>query len=197
MRFMEAYKSLEKLCCEMYDNPHGVSAYIEDMDRRTDGGRTVAGWNSDFKRLKEVRHKRNLIAHEPDCSEETVADDADTQWVEAFRARILSESDPLTLYRKAKQPPKPTVSPARTADFPYVSTYANTYAPTKLPTYVSEIPEYDFSQTPPRRRQPATKPHRKPHGKLYGCLAALCGFLLVAVVTLLLFAVGYWYFIGR
>lgn len=125
-----------------------------------------------------------------------MADGTDTQWVEDFRARILSESDPLTLYRKAKQPPKPTVSPARTAEAPYVPTYANTYAPTRLPTYVSEIPEYDFSQTPPRRRQPATKQPRKPRKKAHGCLA-LCGFLLVAVVALLLFAVGYWYFVGR
>ena len=62
-----------------------VSAYIDEMTCHPFGSSLVAGWNNDLKKLKHYRHIRNLIAHEPDCSEES----------------LWNLSDPLSLYRRA------------------------------------------------------------------------------------------------
>ena len=57
-------------------------------------------WASIFKRLKTVRHKRNILSHEDD-NPGVVEDDID--FVCAFRERVLSHRDPLALLRKSKR----------------------------------------------------------------------------------------------
>ena len=42
-----------------------------------------------------------MIAHEPDCSEESLCVPSDAVWIENFCTRILNLSDPLSLYRRA------------------------------------------------------------------------------------------------
>lgn len=42
-----------------------------------------------------------MIAHEPDCSEESLCVPSDSVWIENFCTRILNSSDPLSLYRRA------------------------------------------------------------------------------------------------
>lgn len=102
MNFMNAYKKLEKLCSEAYGDHHGISAYIEQMQKNTAGGRYVPGWEEDLKQLKHYRWVRNRIAHDPDCTEENMCTPADARWLQRFYSRMLSENDPLTLYRKAR-----------------------------------------------------------------------------------------------
>ena len=102
MKFIDSYKRLEKLCSEVYGDNHGVSAYIDEMVKKSDGAYCVSGWNEDLKQLKHYRWVRNQIVHEPNCSEENMCTPEDTQWINNFHSRIMSSNDPLALYRKAK-----------------------------------------------------------------------------------------------
>lgn len=98
---MNSYKHLEKLCGEIMRDERRVSAYIDEMTCTPFGPSLVAGWNNDLKKLKYYRHIRNLIAHEPDCSEDSLCVPSDAVWIENFCTRILNSSDPLSLYRRA------------------------------------------------------------------------------------------------
>ena len=95
MSFMNSYKHLEKLCGEIMRDERRVSAYIDEMTCTPFGPSLVAGWNNDLKKLKHYRHIRNLIAHEPDCSEDSLCVPSDAVWIENFCTRILNSSDPV------------------------------------------------------------------------------------------------------
>ena len=102
MSFIDSYKRLEKLCSEIYGN--GVKSYIEEMSNNPMGSRCVTGWGEDLKKLKHYKWVRNQISHEPDCTEDNMCESNDAEWLDNFRSRIMSGSDPLTLYRKARYP---------------------------------------------------------------------------------------------
>ena len=110
MGFINSYKRLEKLCNEIYDSNHGISAYIDDMLRLTSASRYVSSWDNDLKQLKHYRWIRNQIAHEPNCTEENMCEYGDAQWIDDFYDRIMNQSDPLAMYRKATRP-QPVAKP--------------------------------------------------------------------------------------
>lgn len=110
MEFINSYKRLEKLCNEIYDSNHGISAYIDDMARLTSASFYVFNWNDDLKQLKHYRWIRNQIAHEPNCTEENMCEYGDAQWIDDFYDRIMNQSDPLAMYRKATKP-QPAAKP--------------------------------------------------------------------------------------
>ena len=112
MEFINSYKRLEKLCNEIYDSNHGISAYIDDMARLTSASFYVFNWNDDLKQLKHYRWIRNQIAHEPNCTEENMCEYGDAQWIDDFYDRIMNQSDPLAMYRKATRP-QPVVKSAQ------------------------------------------------------------------------------------
>ena len=104
MGFIDSYKHLEKLCGDMLQTQHGISAYIDDMENTPKGSYLVQGWDEDFKRLKHYRWIRNQIAHEPNCTEENMCEYGDALWIDDFYDRIMNQSDPLAMYRKATKP---------------------------------------------------------------------------------------------
>lgn len=104
MGFIDSYKSLEKLCSEIYSDNHGLSTYIDEMAGKPNGSYYVPGWDEDLKQLKHYRWVRNQIVHEPGCTEENMCVSEDVQWLNNFYARIMSARDPLALYRKARSP---------------------------------------------------------------------------------------------
>ena len=104
MGFIEAYKRLEKLCGEVLNNERRVSAYIDEMINNPSGSRYVAGWDEVLKQLRHYRWVRNQIVHEPDCTEDNMCEPDDAEWLESFHLRIMSASDPLSMYRKARNP---------------------------------------------------------------------------------------------
>lgn len=106
MGFIDSFKSLEKLCGEIYSTNHGISAYIEEMIRLSDGPLLIPSWDEDLKQLKHYRWTRNKIAHEPGCTEETMCKPEDAKWLDDFHSRIIESKDPLSLYYKAKTPKK-------------------------------------------------------------------------------------------
>ena len=129
IELFEAFKQLDRLCKEIYAQDKGVTAYIEDMQRQNDGWQ-VAGWQRDLERLKEVRHLRNQLAHDPYAFQEDLCAPADVQYVKEFYQRILSGRDPLTqlaTLRRARQnasraaqaaPKKTVVRPAAVSSRP-------------------------------------------------------------------------------
>ena len=117
MSFISSYKRLEKLCGEVMDDRRCISAYIEEMEGTPHGAFCVPSWNDDLKALKHYRRVRNQIAHEPDCDEDNMCDEDDVLWLDQFYSRIMNQTDPLTLYRKATTPrtsvtPKPVRTPS-------------------------------------------------------------------------------------
>ena len=110
MDFMEAYKRLEKLCGEILGDDRRVSGYIDEMLKTPQGAYRVRGWNEDLKQLKHYRWVRNQIVHDPSCCEENMCSEGDTQWILDFYARIMDQTDPLALYRKAVQASRNTAN---------------------------------------------------------------------------------------
>ena len=101
---MESYKHLEKLCGEILDDDRRVKAYIDEMQNTPGGARYVSSWNADLKKLKHYHWVRNQIAHEIDCTEQNMCTPEDTLWIDNFYSRIMNQTDPITLYRKATTP---------------------------------------------------------------------------------------------
>ena len=130
MEFINSYKRLEKLCNEIYDSNHGISAYIDDMARLTSASFYVFNWNDDLKQLKHYRWLRNQIAHEPNCTEENMCEYGDTQWIDDFYDRIMSQSDPLAMYRKATKP-QPAAKPKQQSHSPQLQ---HTYPVQPIPS---------------------------------------------------------------
>ena len=110
MNFISSYKTLEKLCSDIYGDNHGISTFIDEMQNNPRGSYLIRGWDDDLKQLKHYRWVRNQIVHEPDCSEDNMCDVGDTEWIDTFYSRIMDQTDPLAMYRKATAPrpaPKP------------------------------------------------------------------------------------------
>ena len=103
MSFISSYKHLEKLCGEVFNDNRRISAYIDEMQRAPNGAFYVHSWNEDLKTLKHYRWVRNQIAHEPDCDEQNMCDPSDALWLDDFYSRIMNQTDPLALYRKATE----------------------------------------------------------------------------------------------
>ena len=130
MGFIDSYKHLEKLCGDMLQTQHGISAYIDDMGNTPKGSYLVQGWDEDFKRLKHYRWIRNQIAHEPNCTEENMCEYVDAQWIDDFYDRIMNQSDPLAMYRKATRP-QPAARPKHQCHSPQLQ---HTYPVQPIPS---------------------------------------------------------------
>ena len=61
----------------------------------------VRTWDDDLKNLKHYRWVRNQISHEPGCTESNMCEPEDVTWLDQFYARIMNQTDPLSLYYKA------------------------------------------------------------------------------------------------
>jgi len=115
MSFISSYKHLEKLCGEVMNDSRCISAYIDEMEKTPRGALYVPSWKNDLKSLKHYRWVRNQIVHTPGCDEDNMCSDDDGLWLEEFYSRIMNQTDPLALYRKATAPRTPeNQKPART-----------------------------------------------------------------------------------
>lgn len=104
MGFIDSYKHLEKLCGDLLSNDRRVSAYIDEMLNTPNGSYYVRDWDEDLKKLKHYRWVRNQISHKPDCTEQNMCEHGDALWLDDFYSRIINQTDPLSLYRKATMP---------------------------------------------------------------------------------------------
>lgn len=118
--FLEVFKDLEKLCNEIYRQDHGgVSRYIEDLESCLTK-LYEPSFSADLKELKNIRRKRNQLAHEAPW-DAPLATQADIDFAVTFREKIFARTDPLAVYRKKKeeaqkrQQQTPKKPPAETA----------------------------------------------------------------------------------
>lgn len=101
--FLEEYKRLDKLCREMYLSEKGVTAYIDDMKTVLSyERRSVKNWDADLNKLIELRHVRNQLSHEIGTLKNTMCSQEDVLWLKNFYNRVISQTDPLSIYNKSK-----------------------------------------------------------------------------------------------
>ncbi len=131
--FMEAFKHLDKICKELFDAEKGVTSYIDEMERITNGPRYVPNWNFVLRRLKDLRHIRNNHSHEVGTSYGDICSPEDVQWLVSFYNDIMNTNDPLAQYRKATAP-KPRTQKAQ----PYTPVNPSNYQ-----TFTSQYEEQD------------------------------------------------------
>lgn len=99
--FMESFKSLDKLCKELFNSEKGVTSYIDTMVKIQNGSRYVSNWNYTLSNLRRLRHIRNSYAHEVGTSYKDICTPSDIKWINDFRNSIIKTTDPLALYRQA------------------------------------------------------------------------------------------------
>ncbi len=102
MSFRNEYKYLDNLCKSFSEYPNGISSYIETMEHCTVHRYRCMSWESDYKKLKNLRWKRNEFSHTNGIDEENICDPEDEEWVVNLHSRILNQTDPLCLYFKAE-----------------------------------------------------------------------------------------------
>lgn len=89
--FFESFKQLDKLCKEIYDDPHGVSQYVDDMKKSATIHRLVPNWNGDLEQLIRLRHIRNHLAHTEGAFQDDLCTQEDIAWIQKFHKRILEQ----------------------------------------------------------------------------------------------------------
>ncbi len=95
--FLDEYKHLEKLCNELYDQQHGISLYISDMDATPANlSIMVPGWHVDLKNLKHLRHIRNAMVHDLTDLDVSYTQE-DIRNLKEFHRRVMEQRDPLSL----------------------------------------------------------------------------------------------------
>lgn len=177
MSFIDSYKRLEKLCSEIYSDNHGLSTYIDEMLDTPDGSYYVSGWNEDLKQLKHYRWVRNQIVHEPNCTEENMCEPGDMQWIDNFYSRIMSITDPLALYGKAKSPRKEQ-NPIQDPIQNLVQNTMQNSIQKPLPKLVKKPQQTYLSN----KMSDTNQQDRKTSSELTGALVCLIGVLIVAVI---------------
>ena len=80
MQFLNAYVARDTLCNDIFSVKNGVSAYIEEIERKGLYDR----YDHDYNQLKHVRWLRNQLMHETDA--ESCSYD-DIEFVENFREK--------------------------------------------------------------------------------------------------------------
>lgn len=188
MSFIDSYKRLEKLCNEIYGDTHGLSVYIDEMIGKPNGSYYVSGWNEDLKRLKHYRWIRNQIVHEPNCTEENMCGSVDMQWLDNFYSRIMSTSDPLALYHKARSQHRVQKPAHQPTQQPTQNQIPKTTQNPKQ-TYSSDQANYKYQQ------------HKKTSSKPAGYLKNLLIISLIVIIAVVLIAGIYYqttaYFFGK
>lgn len=103
LAFLEEYKRLDKLCCDMYNSEKGITSYIDDLKSISKGQATgCTNYDDDLKHLIKLRRIRNRLSHEVGTLNEKMCTSDDVKWLEAFRKRILASQDPLALAGKKR-----------------------------------------------------------------------------------------------
>lgn len=96
LEFLEKYKNLDELCRQVLSSDRGVSEYIDEMSKESQGYR-IAGWERDYKKLKKMRWIRNRLVHETDSFEDNLVSVEDIEWLHTFYCRIMECTDPFSL----------------------------------------------------------------------------------------------------
>jgi len=103
IELFETFKSLERICNDIYGDKNGVTKYISEMETMSPfDADKIPRWKTDLNRLKSVRYIRNNIAHDGSFSVDACTEE-DVAFIKDFYNRIFNTEDPLALKRKLKQ----------------------------------------------------------------------------------------------
>ena len=106
--FFEAFKQLEQLCQQIYNQPHGVTAYIDDMEATPPyTAQSIPGWKDDYYKLKHCRYIRNQLAHDTTSDANPLSTAEDLAFIQNFRDRVMNRQDPLALAGAQRPQPQP------------------------------------------------------------------------------------------
>ena len=101
--FFEEYKRLDKLLKEVLSSDIGVTAYIDEMKAVSSYETAkIRGFEHTLKRLKELRHIRNQLAHDNLSFDADLTDESDIKFLTEFRESVFNTSDPLSLIYKQR-----------------------------------------------------------------------------------------------
>lgn len=101
--FLEAYKKLDELCKQFLSNNRGISEYIDEMNKESQGRLLVWGWEKDYKQLKRMRWIRNKLVHETTSFQEGLFDKKDIEWLQNFSLRMKECTDPFSLLYQSQK----------------------------------------------------------------------------------------------
>lgn len=100
VKFLELYKSIDRICKDMFSSSEGISTYIIKMEETPLLNRKkVQAWDDDYKQLKHYRYMRNQLAHDLPIDSDFCAQE-DIDWLEYFYNDLLSCNDPIAIAYK-------------------------------------------------------------------------------------------------
>jgi len=98
---LNEFSHLEQLCNDIYGEKHGVTLYIEDMERTSSSiSSTIPNWHYDLANLRRIRHIRNIITHE---NVNEPYSQEDVEFLKGFYRRIMQQQDPISMRRAQLQ----------------------------------------------------------------------------------------------
>ncbi|MBR0541897.1 MAG: hypothetical protein IJK26_06805 [Clostridia bacterium] len=102
--FFNEFNRLDKLCSDIYGEPHGVTCYINEMKEKNEiDCRSISSWHDDLSKLIKYRHIRNHLAHEENAFNESLCEQEDIDYLYNFYNRIVNEQDPLSELRRLQK----------------------------------------------------------------------------------------------
>ena len=93
---IERFAELEKLCNGIYNTKHGVTSYIEHMEK-------LGLISAQYKKLKDVRHKRNKLSHGEVPFDVSWATEEDITFITEFKSSVMNQTDPISIYIKREK----------------------------------------------------------------------------------------------
>lgn len=103
----DEYKSVDRICKDIYNSDKGVTTYIDNMSEVSQWeSMIIPQWEETLFALKRIRKLRNEMAHEEGAFEYADGTQGDLDWLKQFHNSILNQTDPLCILyknRKAKQ----------------------------------------------------------------------------------------------
>lgn len=94
--FMDLYKRVDRFIKDAYSSSTGVSEYINQMELNfVNGTINILTWKDDYYQLKQMRWKRNQLAHEVGY-DTNIIENEDYKWLEDFFERLMDYSDPMS-----------------------------------------------------------------------------------------------------
>lgn len=201
--FFEEYKSLDNLCRDILESEKGVSEYIERMEKDDRGRMLVVDWDRDYKKLKSLRYIRNRLAHEDGAYEKDLCSDKDIAWISDFIARIMDETDPLTVLmnydsaenegqKVSETPPKSAekgqkVSPTGPKNEPREDSYPDYPRITDKKPIQRSAPKVQSESKPKRKKSPppseAETTYRRPISPKADPVTVISAILLIIGVA--------------
>ncbi len=113
INFMELYKDVDRFIKDAYSTQEGISEYIREMEiRALAGKRSIPTWDTDYAALKHLRYIRNQLAHDVSYDSD-ICEEADYDYLEGFRDRLFSGTDPLARLTKSESVSPPHRTPSR------------------------------------------------------------------------------------